>query len=127
MDHQIINLTFGLLSDGMFDPRVLLDVLDFFRINTIGELKHVLASERAHIVRFAEEMVKRFPMADGKVTLFHGSSIFFMGYWLAASADDPKMIDKFLENLSIKSTDSLSAEIRSLYAKIAFSGKGSKS
>ena len=96
------------------NTEVVLRMLNYFRVSTIGELSEVLASSIDELAPFLARLNKIWNRMPARERYGSGISVFFLGYYLAARGNDVKQIESYLDALNIEPGDERGALVAEL-------------
>jgi ppGpp synthetase/RelA/SpoT-type nucleotidyltranferase len=117
LDEFIANLADWTVGEGDTNITSILSILNFFKITTVAELGRILKSHSKNIEVFTKVWIGKNPPSPG-LTIGQGLSIFYLGFFLAASSSDSDKLDSYLQLMSFRAD--LAEPIRSAFATAVF-------
>lgn len=117
IDKRIIAETNGVLrsNESVLENYSSLGVnlFDYFGFQTINEADSIISQYSNEIVKFASEW-----LSHEEPILYYGISLFYFGYFWAASKEDDEYLTDYLQNLNIGKAKSLVPKIKKTYKKV---------
>ncbi|VXC13691.1 GTP pyrophosphokinase family protein [Massilia sp. 9I] len=101
MDQRLADLTEWKIVQDSSNVTAMLDILNYFKIDTVAELNRMLARSSEEIEAFAKAWTTQQQFTPG-TSVGSGLSILYLGFFLAAKSPDPEHLQSYLKHMSFR-------------------------